>query len=178
MIFTLNEKEFFPAVLQFSAKVWYPVSKPLSLFNRRREVPNCNDSVRLVRWYQITVFNRTVGFSSAAGSFTWTLNILLDAKKEDDCREWREFILSKHRILISLLNPKTENLIMSLRSHSRGGGGGGGGGGEVLSFFLHTQARAQHLPFTPTKISGISSTPQKFWNFSSPKNTPYSVPWP
>ena len=45
--------------------------------------------------------------------------------------------------------------IKSRRGKSQGGGGG-------LSFFLHTKARAQHLPFTPKTFSRISSTPQKY----------------
>ena len=64
------------------------------------------------------------------------------------------------------------DLVVAMRQ-SRGGGGGG-----VLSIFLHTLARAQHLPFIPppkkkiNKKKGISRTPKIFEILATPQNTP------
>ena len=40
------------------------------------------------------------------------------------------------------------------------GGGGGGGGQGVLSSFIHTYARAQHLPFIPKKYQEFQAPPK------------------
>ena len=47
------------------------------------------------------------------------------------------------------------------------------GGGTLI--FLHTKARAQNLPFTKKKISGISSTP-KIFEILAIQKIPNSVP--
>ena len=59
-------------------------------------------------------------------------------------------------------------------------GGGGGGGGGVLSFFLHTLARAQHLSFIPKKYQEFQAPPKIFEILATPKNIPilYNDQWP
>ena len=42
----------------------------------------------------------------------------------------------------------------------------------VLSFFLHTYARAQHLLVTLKKHQEFQGPPESIWNFSNPKNYP------
>ena len=54
------------------------------------------------------------------------------------------------------------DLVVAMRQ-SRGGGGRGG----VLSFFLHTLARAQHLPFIPPPPK--KKTKKKNRNFKNPQ---------
>ena len=51
-----------------------------------------------------------------------------------------------------------------------------GEGGGVLSFFLHIEARAQHLLFTKKKCQEFQSPPKNIWNLATQKNIPHSVP--
>ena len=54
------------------------------------------------------------------------------------------------------------------------GGPGGGGYSQFSSYVGSGPASTLH----PQKISGISSSPKKYWNFSNPKKYPHSVKYP
>ena len=71
-----------------------------------------------------------------------------------------------HDIPKCLIFVHTMNPLLIMKLHHWGGGGGGGGG--VLSFFLHTLSNLGSGPastFNPKKISGISSTQEKYLIF-------------